>query len=51
MVREQYDVGLAGNTGVLDAVSLESIAVAAQDNAASDAIFAGLRLQFAIGAL
>ena len=51
MVREQYEVGLAGNTEVLDAVSLESIAVAAQDDAASDAILAGLRLQFAIGAL
>ena len=51
MVREQYDVGLAANTAVLEAVSLEQAAVAANDDAAADAVFAALRLQYAIGAL
>ena len=51
MVREQYDVGMAGNTEVLDAVSLERTAVTAQDDAAADRVLAGLRLQFATGTL
>lgn len=51
MVREQYDVGMAGNTEVLDAVSLERTAVTAQDDAAADRVLAGLRLQYATGAL
>lgn len=51
MVREQYDVGFAGNTPVLEAVSLEQTAVAANDDAAADAVLAALRLQYAIGAL
>jgi len=51
MVREQYDVGLAGNTEVLDAVSLERTAVAAHDDAIADDVLAGLRLRYAIGSL
>lgn len=51
MVREQYDVGLAGNTEVLDAVALERTAVAAHDDAVADDVLAGLRLRYAIGAL
>jgi hypothetical protein len=51
MVREQYEVGLSGNTEVLDAVSLERTAVAAHDDAAADAVLAGLRLQYALGTL
>ena len=49
--RELYAAGLATNTQVLDAVSLEVNAVNNRDNAALDESLALLRLSYAVGAL
>ncbi len=49
--RELYGAGLATNTQVLDAVSLEVNAMNNRDNAALDESLALLRLTYAIGAL
>jgi len=49
--RELYGVGLATNTQVLDAVSLEVNAVSNRDNASLDESLALLRLSYAVGAL
>lgn len=49
--RELYGAGLATNTQVLEAVSLEVSAVNNRDNAALDESLALLRLSYAIGAL
>jgi outer membrane protein len=51
MVREQYDVGLATNADVLQAVALQQTSVAFRDDAAADAILAGIRLRHAVGEL
>jgi outer membrane protein TolC len=49
--RELYGAGLATNTQVLDAVSLEVNAVDNRDNAALDESLAMLRLSYAAGTL
>lgn len=49
--RELYGAGLATNTQVLDAVSLEVNAVSNRDNATLDESLALLRLSYAAGAL
>jgi len=49
--RELYGAGLATNTQVLDAVSLEINAVNNRDNASLDESLALLRLSYAVGAL
>ncbi len=49
--RELYGAGLATNTQVLDAVSLEVNAVNNRDNATLDESLALLRLSYAVGAL
>jgi outer membrane protein len=49
--RELYGVGLASNTQVLDAVTLEVQATNDHDNAVLDEALAGLDLEYAIGAL
>lgn len=51
MVREQYDVGLATNADVLQAVALQQSSIAYRDDAAADAILAGIRLRHAVGEL
>lgn len=49
--RELYDAGLATNTQVLDAVSLQVNAINNRDNAALDESLALLRLEYAVGQL
>jgi outer membrane protein len=49
--RELYGVGLASNTQVLDAVTLQVQAINDHDNAVLDEALAGLELEYAIGAL
>jgi outer membrane protein len=49
--RELYAAGLATNTQVLDAVSLQVNALSNRDNAALDQSLALLRLSYAVGAL
>lgn len=49
--RELYAAGLATNTQVLDAVSLEVNALSNRDNATLDESLALLRLSYAVGAL
>ena len=49
--RELYGVGLASNTQVLDAVTLEVEATNNHDNAVLDAGLAGIELAYAVGAL
>jgi outer membrane protein len=49
--RELYGVGLATNTQVLDAVTLQVTAISNRDNAALDESLSQLRLEYAVGAL
>ncbi len=49
--RELYGVGLASNTQVLDAVTLETAATNNHDNAVLDEALAGIQLAYAVGAL
>ena len=49
--RELYGVGLASNTQVLDAVTLEVQATNNHDNAVLDEALAGIELAYAVGAL
>jgi outer membrane protein len=49
--QEQYGVGLATNTVVLDAEALRLRAVANHDNATLDVVLGNLRLQRAVGGL
>jgi outer membrane protein TolC len=49
--RELYGAGLATNTQVLDAVSLQVAARSNRDSAALDEQLASLRLSYAVGAL
>lgn len=49
--RELYGVGLASNTQVLDAVTLEVEATNNHDNAVLDEALAGIELAYAVGAL
>ena len=49
--RELYGVGLASNTQVLDAVTLEVQATNNHDNAVLDEALAGIGLAYAVGAL
>jgi outer membrane protein len=49
--RELYGVGLASNTQVLDAVTLEIQATNNHDNAVLDEALAGIELAYAVGAL
>ena len=49
--RELYGVGLASNTQVLDAVTLEVQATNNHDNAVLDEALASIELQYALGAL
>ncbi|HVS77317.1 MAG TPA: TolC family protein, partial [Steroidobacteraceae bacterium] len=49
--RELYGVGLASNTQVLDAVTLETEATNNHDNAVLDEALAGIQLAYAVGAL
>jgi len=49
--REQYAVGLANNTVVLDAEALRLTAIRNYDDAVLDSVLAGLRLQRAVGDL
>lgn len=49
--RELYGVGLASNTQVLDAVTLEVQATNNHDNAMLDEALAGIELAYAVGAL
>ncbi|MFI4868784.1 MAG: TolC family protein [Steroidobacterales bacterium] len=49
--RELYDTGLATNTQVLDAISLQINAVNNRDNALLDVSLSSLRLAHAVGAL
>ena len=49
--RELYGVGLASNTQVLDAVTLEVAATNNHDNAVLDEALAGIELAYAVGAL
>lgn len=51
MSRELYGVGLATNTQVLDAVTLQINAVNNRDNAALDESLSEIRLEHAVGAL
>lgn len=49
--RELYGVGLASNTQVLDAVTLEIQATNNRDNATLDEALAGIELAYAVGSL
>ena len=49
--RELYSVGLSTNTQVLDAIALQTAALANRDNAELDESLAQLRLSYAVGAL
>lgn len=49
--RELYGVGLASNTQVLDAVTLEVEATNNHDNAVLDEALAGTELAYAVGEL
>jgi outer membrane protein len=49
--RELYDTGLATNTQVLDAITLQINAVNNRDNALLDVSLSSLRLAHAVGAL
>jgi len=51
MSRELYGAGLASNTQVLDAVTLQVSAVNNRDNAVLDESLSQLRLAYAVGAL